>query len=368
MNRFFAPSVLRRRWPLLAVAVLVLAAAVWWARTHFLPANPLLATPGLLLDGVQAKTLYFNGTAHAWLRARRPDLLAPADRDPGAERARNFAQAALDPKLFRRLDRQDRFDALLFVGDPSQYRPLLEHLAETRDWSLSYVDHWGLVFQRAGGRGWKMEDLAPVRARFAGAPARDRALFLAQTGMRLVAAREFAAGKQLLDEAAQTDARLPEVWNGRAAYHLQRGEYGEALAAADRALALDADHLPAIATKTHLLYGTKHFSEAYALSRQLIARLPDDPNALFYHAKIAHQAHAYQAEVEALEKLIARAEAEKRPVSGYQLYLAQAYAALSDGRRAVDAYTKVLDDPDLPQDQRDFARASIARIKKRTDL
>ncbi len=359
---------LRRRWPLLAVAVLLLAAAGWWGRVYFRPANPLLETPALVVEGLQAKSLYFNSTATPWLLDRRPDLLVPEDRDPVSARSRAFAQAVLEPKLFRQLDRQYRFDALLFIGDPSQYRPLLDHLVETKDWSLSYADHWGLVFRRAGGRVWKVEDLQPVRARFAGARARDRALFLAQTGVKLVAARELAAGRQLLDEATQTDARLPDAWNGLAHYHLKRAEYGEALAAADRALALDADHLPAIATKTQLLFGTRHFSEAYELSRRLIARLPEDPSLLFYHAKIAHEAHAYQAEVEALEKLIAKAEAEERPVSGYQLYLAQAYAAMSDGPRAVDAYMDVLNDPDLPQDQRDFARASIVRIKKRAGL
>ena len=186
--------------------------------------------------------------------------------------------------------------------------------------------------------------------------------------MKLLTAREFTAARQVLEEAAQLDARLPEVWNGLAVWHLQRRAYAEAFTAADRALALDPEHLPSLATKSLLLYGTRQFSEAYALSSQLIARLPEDPNLLFYHAKIAHEAHAYTAEVEALKKLIARAEDEDRPLSGYQLYLGQAYVALGDGPGAIDAFMRVLNDPDLPQDQRDFARENISRIKKRTGL
>ena len=368
MPRLFFLHLLRRRRPWLAAGAVLLVLAAWWARGHFRSGNPLLETPALLLESVQAKALYFNVTARGWLLARRPDLLVPEDFDAGSARSRAFAQAVLEPNLFRQLDRQYRFDALLFAGDPSQYRTLLDHLTATKDWSLSYVDNWGMVFRRAGGPAWKMEDLTPVRARFARAGARDRALFLAQTGMKLVAVQEFAAGRQLLDEAAQLDDQLPEVWNGLAGYHLQRGEYTEAFAKNGRALELDKEHLPALATKTQLLYGTKHFTEAYEISRQLIERLPEDPSRLFYHAKIAHEAHAYQAEVEALEKLIARAETADRPVSGYQIYLGQAYAAMSDGPRAVDAFMRVLDDPELPQEQRDFARASIARIKKRTGL
>ena len=129
-----------------------------------------------------------------------------------------------------------------------------------------------------------------------------------------------------------------------------------------------AKFFPALATKTQLLYGTKRFGDAYELSRQFIAQLPDDPSLLFYHAKIAHEAHAYKAEIEALEKLIARAEAEARPVGGYQLYLGQAYASTGDAQRSIDAFMLALNDPDLPDDQRAFARENIARIKKRTGL
>ncbi len=368
MTRFFSRETLRRRLPWLVAGALLVAASGWWGRGRFRAANPLLESPVLLLAAVEAGTLYFNGPAYDWLRARRPELLPPEDRAGPTDRTRAFAQAVLAPPIFRQADRQQRFDALLFLGDPTQYRPLLEHLVATKDWSLSYVDHWGMIYRRGGAPAWKLTDLEPVRARFAGAAVRDRATFLAQTGLRLVTARELPAAQQVLDEAAQLDARLPEVWNGQAVLHLQRREYAEAIAAADRALALDKDHLPSLATKTLLLYGTRQFSDAYALSSQLIARLPEDPNLLFYHAKIAHEAHAFTAEVKALKKLIARAEDDDRPVSGYQLYLGQAYVALGDGRGAIDAFMDVLNDPDLPQDQRDFARENISRIKKRTGL
>ena len=368
---FTTPATRRTRLALIAAALLM-AIAGWFAapflRAHFRHPNPLLETPVLALEGLQANALYFNCGARPWLLARRPDLVTAEDRDDQSERTRGFAQAVLVPKLFRQLDRQYRFDALLFIGDPSQYRPLLDHLTETKDWSLSYADPLALVFRRAASRPWQMEDLQPLRARFAGASAHDRAVFLAQTAIKLVAVREFAAGQQLLDEAVRLDARLPDAWNGLAIYHMHRGEYREAFASAERALALEKDHLSALATKTQLLFATKHYSEAYDLSQQLVGRLPADPNLLFYHAKIAHEAHAYAAEIGALEKLIARAETEARPVSGYQLYLAQAHTAAGDAPRAIDAFMRVLNDPDLPQEQRDFARENIARIKKRTGL
>jgi tetratricopeptide (TPR) repeat protein len=172
----------------------------------------------------------------------------------------------------------------------------------------------------------------------------------------------------VLEKAAALDQKTPDLWSGWAAYHMQRGEYAEAFQDAERALAIDKKHLPALSTKTHLLYATKQFPEAYELSQKLLERVPDDPNLLFYHAKIAHEVHAYKAEIEALEKIIAQATAAGRPLSGYQMYLGQAYMAKGDAVRAVEVFTKVLQDPELPSDQADFARESIARIRKKTGI
>jgi len=295
-------------------------------------------------------------------------LLTPEDHDAKSDRSRGFAQAVQNPKLFRQLDRQYRFDALLLTGDPSEYKPLLDHLLDMKDWTLRYADHTSIVFRRDQGRAWELADFDAVRARFATSSAQDRAVALAQTAIRLLAVRYEAAGKALLDEAVLADAHEPSVANGLATYYLGRGEWREAWTQVERALSADSNFLPALATKTQLYYGMKRFNEAYELSSDLIARVPDDPNMLFYHAKIAHEAHAYKGEIKALEKLIARADAEGRAIGGYELYLGQAYVETGDAQRAVDAFMLALDDPDLPDDQRAFARDNIARIKKRTGL
>jgi len=351
----------------MAAGLLVLALAVTAAfvRPAFHHDNPLLATPTLALEGLQAKTLYFNGAARAWLLKQRPDLLTEEDHSDSSERTRSFSQAVLNYKLFRQLDRRYRFDAVLLTGDPSQYQPLLEHLLTTRDWTLRYADSTSLVFRRGAGKPWSLSDLDPIRARFAGAPSGDRAMFLAQTGAKLVAAREMEAGKQLLDEAIALDGRLPDAWAGLANYHTARGDWREALEEVNRAVSLDGESLPALSAKTLLLYGSKHYSEAYEVSSKLVSKLPDDPNILFYHAKIAHEAGAYKAEIEALLKLIALAEAGNRPLSGYQIYLGQAYAKTGQASRSIDQFMLALDDPDLTDEERSLIMDNIVRIKKK---
>ena len=340
---------------------------------HFLPvtrsaADPMVSMPLLAMEAVSGKALYYNGPARPWLERKRPELLAADDPVASAEKLRAYAQAVLDPKSFRRLDRQYRFDALLLLGDPSEYRPLLDHLHATKDFLPVYVDHWAIILRRDAARSWQAEDFAPVRAKIARLEKFERAMCLARAATKLAALRMFAESQALLDEARQLNGDSKDVWSGYATLHMNRGEWQDAMTSADRALGGGTEPLSALAVKTQVLYATKHFSEAFELSKQLIERLPEDPNLLFYHAKIAHEAHAYQAEIAALEKLIARAEADARTVSGYQIYLAQAYASASDAPRAIDAFMRALDDPDLPQDQRDFARENIARIKKRTGL
>lgn len=367
----FAALFRKRRALIVGIAALlavIIAAVLAFSRGWFSPRNPLLDSPQLALETLKANSLYYTGRAKPWLLAQRPELVTAEDRNPESERSRSFPQAVENWKLFRQLDRKYRFDALLLVGDPSEYKPLLDHLVETKDWTLRYVDHTSMIFRRDSGRVWQVEDLAVVRERFAHSSARDRAEVLAQTAVKLLAVKQAEAAKTLLDEAADLSPREPHVANALAVYYLGRGEWTQASQQVERALSADRDFLPALATKTQLLYGMKRFSEAYDLSSKLIAKMPDDPNLLFYHAKIAHEAHAYQTEVAALGKLIKQAEADGRPIAGYQLYLGQAFTAMGDAQRAIDAFMLALDDPDLPVDQRAFARENITRIKKRTGM
>ncbi len=356
------------RWRWWAVLVSVVGMAVAWAAMGRRAVDPVMGTPRLALEAVSGASIYFNAGALPWLRTLRPELVTEATRDPQGEMARNFARAMQLPKFFRQLDRQLRFDTLLLVGNPSEYRPLLEHLVEVKDFAPVYVDHWAIIFKRGTSPVWAPAQLDGLRARLAGLAARDRATALAETAVRLGSLRRVDEARGLLDEAEQLDGQSAAMWNARAVLHSQRGEWKEALACADRALAGKMEPLAALATKTQALYAMKQFSAAYYLSSYLVERVPEDPGILFYHAKIAHEAHAYKAEIAALEKLIAQAAAARWPTSGYSIYLGQAYAAASEGERSVAAFTKALEDEDLPKEQRDFALENIRRIKSRVGI
>lgn len=365
-----SPRFKRPRLLFLAVAaILALAlAAAWWSLPAPRKTNPLLTSPQLAIEALKAEPLYFNGPAQPWLLALRPELLSAEDRDLRSERALAFAQAVVNVSLFRQLDRRHRFVTLLFVGDPSQYRALLDHLVETKDFAITYVDHTSIVFRRSAPAVWSLAELAGVRSRLGNLAKGEQAEFLALTAAKLTAAHRETEAKSLLDEALTLTSESAAVWSALAGYRMNRGEFIEALEAADRALRLDGKHLGALAARTQVLYATKRYNEAYALSQRLVARLPDDPNVLFKHGQIAHEAHAYKSEITVLEKLIALADAERRSTTGYRLYLAQAHMAAGQGKPAIENFTRVLADPELPADQRKFAIESVERIKTRTGL
>jgi hypothetical protein len=365
MSRFPDFSSNRVRWGLLPALAAVVIAAVFFF-TNRETQDPALMTPRLAIEAVPAGSVYFNGPARPWLLTQRPELLTPEDRDTGSERSRSFAQAVQNPKLFRTLDRQNRFSSLLFVGDPSQYRPLLDHLLDTKDWRVAYLDHAGVIFRRGDEGGWNAAQVGGLASRFP--QSRDQAIFLAQAATKLVAVREPQAARELLDRATALDPKLPEAWNGLALLHMSRGEWRAALTQAERALAIDDDFLPALASKAQILFSVKKFSDAYEVSKRLVERQPEDPGILFYHAKIAHEAHAYREEVKVLEKLIALAEKDSRPVTGYRIYLAQAHAAAGDAKPSIEQFQLVLADTEITPEQRTFASETLAQIKSRSGL
>ncbi len=370
MNSFFN-SPARPHWKLATAGVAVLAAAavaLFLARPLLHPQNPLVSTPALALEALPPGALFFNAAARPWLLTQRPELLTAEDRQESSGRARQMAQAVQSPKLFRQMDRQTRFDSVLLVGDPSQNRPLLEHLLDSQDWTLAYLDHTSLIYRRRGGAVWTADQLGAVRARLVGASRPEQASFLAQAAGKLVAVRQSVAAKAMLEEAQTLGPKLPEVWSATAQYRMARGEWTEALASANRALALDGQSPAALASKTQALYSTKRFAEAYEFSRRLIALRGEDPGLLFYHAKICHEAKAFGEEIQSMEKLISLAEASGRPTSGYRIYLAQAYAADCQAEPALAQFRRALADPELPPEQRKFAQETMTLVKGRAGL
>jgi tetratricopeptide (TPR) repeat protein len=370
------------RWKILIVVLLaaVMSGVAWnWPEieTWLFPPPPVITTPQLACAEVQGRSIYFNSIALPGLEKFRPDLLTPEDRDPASSRRRAFVQAPQNPKLFRQLDRQFRFDTLVLVGDPSNYQRLLDHLLdpapEKRDFRLVYLDHWACIFKRDAARAWEPADVGPVRQRLGKIRARDQATFLAMAAGKMLAIRMPDAAKRWLDEAQALDSRSLDVLGGLAGYKISIGRWIEAEALADKALKKNPEFVPALAAKITAMRATKHHKDAFIFSKRLNELLPEEPMRLWQHAQLAHEARENVAEIAALTRLVALAREDGRPAAEYEFRLGEAHAfeAINNAehaREALEYLRRAVADPLLSAEQRKFAEERITIIRERTKL
>jgi len=346
---------------LLAFAGLVLLNLVFGivmlVRGHHDPVDARLLHEQLGLGRLQdVHYLFFTPGSHADLLAARPELVATAD-----EHA--FAKAVQVPEAFRELDHGRQFEALLLSGDPTTYKPLLKHLAESKDFVLTWLDNSVLIFRRYGARAWVEADLTAAAGQFQG---ENKARFLAGAATRLIAIGQLPMAKRALDVAQPLGGNLPEMWTALALYDGEIAHWKEAVDALDRALALEPDFTPALTTKAQILFGARRFDEALAISDKVVEEHPDDPSMLFLHATISHEAHAYDREIAALKHLIELADAQGQSTTGYRIYLGQAYAETGDAMPSLIEFKKAVEAPDISPEQRKFAQDCIDKIAERT--
>ncbi len=300
--------------------------------------------------------LFFSPASEPDLKAARPDLAAGAN-------VHAFAQALQSPILFRALDHQRQFDALLLCGDTTTYKPLLDHLIETKDFVLTWLDNATLVFRRRGATPWTESDLADTALGFQG---ENRARFLSGAATRLIAIRQLPMAKAALDQAQPLGGDLPEFWTALGLYDGEVAHWKEAMDALDRALSLDSDYTPALTTKAQILFGARRFDDALAISDKVVEEHPDDPSMLFFHATISHEAHAYEREIETLKHLIDLADKQGDSTTGYRIYLGQAYAETGEAVLSLEQFKLALAAPDISPEQKKFAQDCLAKIGQQT--
>ncbi len=347
---------------LMAFAGLVLLNLVFGicalVRAHHQPVDPRLGGEQLAIARLtDVHYLFFPPGSHADLEAARPDLVAAAD-----ERA--FAQAVQMPAVFRSLDHERQFDALLLYGDPTTYKPLLKHLADSKDFVLTWLDNSDLIFRRIGAAPWTEADLTATAGQFQG---ENLSRFLSDAATRLIAIGQLPIARRALDEAQPHGKDLPEYWTALALYDGEIAHWPDALDALDRALTLQPDFTPALTTKAEVLFGARRFDEALAISDRVVEQHPNDASMLFFHATIAHQAHAYDREIAALKHLIEMAEAQGQSTTGYRIYLGQAYAESGEAMLSLIQFQAAVEAPDVSPEQREFAQDCIGKIRQKTE-
>ena len=285
--------------------------------------------------------------------------------EPG--KSPGFLRAAQSPAMFRSLDRVYRFDALYLDGEPARYRELLRHFRESKDWQPVHVDPVAIVLIRSPQVVWTPDSLRIVRSQIATLPTDSQPAMLVLLANRLGTLGEMKSARTLIDDALQVAPDSAEVRAQLASWFAQTAQWNEALDHARKALALSKNLPAALTVQAQAFLALGKFEEAFNAS-SLLMKTPaaDEPQALFLHARIAHEAHAYWHEIDALQKLLTVAEKAQAPTSAYRIYLAQALAKRSepgDGREAVRQLEASLAEGDLSENQKQFAEETLAQIK-----
>lgn len=327
----------------LAILVKVLWAA-WAGTTHPSPPPPSAAAERA-----------FSTASH---------LFDPAENE-------THRRAAPYPAEFRKLDRLQRFDAVILRGPASLCVPLIRHFDQTRDFTLADLDHATVVFRRSSRPAEPSAVADATAAAAASLPPEQRlAVFLGLAERLLwLGAKDAAAAR--LDAAEQIAPSSPHLLTLRAALALERGNPAAAAEFAERATATSPSDTAAWRTKAQALLAAGKKSEALAAASRLLELQPDQPSVLYFHAHTAHAVGAYAREITSLEKLVALAESRDVPADGYRVHLAQAYAKRGDpddGRKALALFERAAASGELDSAAAGQALEAAALIRERLGI
>lgn len=347
--------------------------ALWFATRPPEPPSLELTTPTLslrTLPPTPSGPLFFSLEALPFLKGNWQQwggAFGSSSKLP-EELAVQFDATTRAPQAWRVLDRKWHFGAVLLTGDPANFRPLLEHLRSSPDWTLTQIDPTSYLFQRSPARLWTKADLAPLLEIFAQHSTEEQQSARIQLAHRLLFIGEIPAGQALLNEVLKANTDSVPAWTEMASAHGMLGQWKESMEAADHALALDSRYRPARMAQANAFYAMGRFDRALFATRSLYLEAPSDGQILLLHAKVAHSAHAYQEEIEVLQTMITAAQGTSQPVGLLQIYLGQAYAAMGDGGSAYEQLKTALKDESLSEADRAFARKALERFDSKNEF
>lgn len=265
-----------------------------------------------------------------------------------------------DPVKWRQLDQTKSFDAVLLNGRLSEYAPLLQHFLTSPDWSLAFVDNFGIVFTR-GAKPWEPPAADELAKRFANP--RDAALYLSQTALTLSIAGKNGEAIRYFEAAEKLAPAEAEIFARKAVFFNSRSRLGDAVAAADEALAINPDLLSAVQIKALAQLSAQQPETAWKTAMRLPELAPEDPYSLFIYARCANAVHAYSAETDTLEKVIALSQKQGMRVTNYQIFLGQAYAHRGLSKQAMDQLKQASLDPANTPEQKKEIEQTVALIQ-----
>ena len=347
---------------------------LWYVARPATPPSLELDTPKLALDPIasvlRTKPLFFTLPAVPYVKERWQEWGQPFGLPTPLpeELALSFDATTQSAQAWRALDRKWHFGVVLLSGDPANFRPLLDHLRGSPDWTLTRISPTSMVFERSPAKAWTIADVPPLLAVFKTHSAEEQKTARYLIAHRLMFLGETDGAKALLEEVLKENPKCKEAWTELAYLHGMVGQWAESMKAINSALAIDSHYRPAQIAQANAAYVMGRFENALMVSRTLYEAGPADGPTLLLHAKVTHAAHAYQEEIEVLQKVINMVKTASQPVGIWQIYLGQAYASTGEAALARDQFNEALKDTTLAASDRAFIKKAMERVGKKADL
>ena len=293
--------------------------------------------------------VWMNLTAARWwplLDPTAPENNSPLSPEESLERMRQAGQ----PTAWRLADRASKYGAVVLAGPVAEYRPLLDHLLKSPDWSLAQWYPYALVFRRGAnppGHSLHMENEV-LEEKIPGAPA--QAVYWARLASQAAAVGQPGEARRLFQKALGLDAQGAEVRALQASFLASRGEWAAAAAAARALVAEHPRYLPAWQVLVQADLAGGRSSAAWEAAEAMLRLQPKDPYSLFLTARAAHEAGASFAEVEFLQRLIQVSRRRGLPVGHYYIYLGQAQAKQGYMSQAMESFQTARDSGELNEE------------------
>ncbi|MFV0416955.1 MAG: hypothetical protein ACK5NG_11390 [Chthoniobacterales bacterium] len=347
---FMEKGIGRRALLILGAGIILISAGK--ATTYFLSphysVSESLRLPFAVIEKARtsagSKPLYSNMRAFRLDKAlsKKTTATLVSDDGPGSPL---WAAAALNPDLWRKLERQEDFGAVLLIGPISEYAPLLEYLLDAQDWRFAAADEHGLIFLPGTGADWQPKGIPEMSSR-------EDALAVSMIAENLARVRQNGTAHLWLDAAAEFYPASAAIAARKASFLGTREQWGEALVEANRALEMDESSLAAMQIRLQALTKEQNMNEAWQAAQKIKNAYPNDMKTLFLHARTANAVGATDAEIDSLQRLISQSEALGLPDGHYRIYLAQCYAKQGIAPLALEQINFALQAPGLSDEQR----------------
>ncbi|CAN5645889.1 hypothetical protein BH09VER1_BH09VER1_16410 [soil metagenome] len=302
---------------------------------------------------LKKEEVFTNAEAAAWLPLFAPGIA-------GGTSQEDYALVG-SPKAWRDALRKSQWKAVLLTGPATNFKPLLDHLITSPDWTLSVINNHGYFFER--GAGTPPAEFEPKAFRLANN--QETAIYLGQVAMYYDAIHRNTEARGCIEQALKLAPKNALVLSYAATYAAAHRRWQDAMDLAQKALNADPNYLQAKVVKAMALLELGEAERARQEVEAVLAVAPDDFYTLFIFARICRAENDFTREAATLEHIVELCGKNGFPKGNYQLYLGQAYARLGMAKPALLNYRAALESGLLDQKQSDEVKDAIKTIESR---